>query len=581
MPTRAYLIGETSFSRRNLRRRLLQQRHNGFLFEQNESLEVLRQNLANVGTLLSSLAGIPPEYVGVNPEQERCQLQPFTFARRTFKVGQWVDARDTIDQWLEAQIIGIRGAQAFIHYNGWGRRWDEWIDMNSPRLALFRTHTVQSSSALFLSPTPNTAPDGDIQGPPIPSPDQMELIGETTMQLSRVAAMMREYHILKTSPINGKEEPRNKEFIDFNNTLNVMIEEHKKAQQDKTPFHENDGLSIKSHRSLEVDNLSVKSIRSCVSNLLHAGNQLNANRAAYISEEISQEEQDEDDLAEEEEMMPPKPNPSKELRASILAAQLAPLLDRCGRLLVDIAPHFALLGGSIQSNMNQAAGNVSNLSNISIITNESGAQANNRMYSFQVPVMLNPGEVIAANNAGSRLGSDGPSYDFYIHAIVAPIQSNAGGAGSNQQSNPPGLVEPNPPNIPFVDPLPQTFRNETISRQMEPEVQNRSIEHSEQTPEESIFAELNHAEPRGRTSIDSLRREIIVEEEARNRNCEEGEDEEEDEEEEIFEDMRDMQESEIANDEFDHANSRGQQGSSQQQNYHESRNFSDCSRNIS
>jgi len=67
------------------------------------------------------------------------------------RIGQWVDVKDTINQWvfhyfsnseylfkLEAQVINIRDNQAFIHYNGWGTRWDEWIDMNSPRIALFR-----------------------------------------------------------------------------------------------------------------------------------------------------------------------------------------------------------------------------------------------------------------------------------------------------------------------------------------------------------------------------------------------------------------------------------------------------------
>jgi hypothetical protein len=50
--------------------------------------------------------------------------------------------KDTIEQWLEAQVINVRENQVYIHYNGWGVRWDEWIDTNSPRLAIFRTHTV-------------------------------------------------------------------------------------------------------------------------------------------------------------------------------------------------------------------------------------------------------------------------------------------------------------------------------------------------------------------------------------------------------------------------------------------------------
>lgn len=46
------------------------------------------------------------------------------------------------------------------------------------------------------------------------------------------------------------------------------------------------------------------------------------------------------------------------------ASQLAPLLDRMGRLLIDIAPHFAMLGHTdqlISSSLNE---------NLSTYTNE-------------------------------------------------------------------------------------------------------------------------------------------------------------------------------------------------------------------
>jgi hypothetical protein len=83
----------------------------------------------------------------------------FDFSKRELKIGQWVDAKDTINQWLEAQVVEVRNNRAYIHYNGWGTRWDEWIDMSSPRIALFRTHTIQSATATYLSPFPNSPPD--------------------------------------------------------------------------------------------------------------------------------------------------------------------------------------------------------------------------------------------------------------------------------------------------------------------------------------------------------------------------------------------------------------------------------------
>ena len=87
----------------------------------------------------------------------------FDLSRNKFEIGQWVDVKDTIDQWLEAQITQVRGSLAFVHYNGWGSRWDEWIEFSSPRIAPFRTYTVQSPNSIFLSPYPTVVPDANVE----------------------------------------------------------------------------------------------------------------------------------------------------------------------------------------------------------------------------------------------------------------------------------------------------------------------------------------------------------------------------------------------------------------------------------
>lgn len=51
----------------------------GFLFEQNESNEVLRQNLFNLNILLSSLNKIAPEIAGINPDQESIFVHQYHF----------------------------------------------------------------------------------------------------------------------------------------------------------------------------------------------------------------------------------------------------------------------------------------------------------------------------------------------------------------------------------------------------------------------------------------------------------------------------------------------------------------------
>lgn len=82
-----------------------------------------------------------------------------------FFLGQWLDVKDTVNQWLEATVMDIRNDSLFVHYNGWPARWDEWIDASSPRIAPFRTRTMHSANAPHMSPTPNSrvanAPSAD------------------------------------------------------------------------------------------------------------------------------------------------------------------------------------------------------------------------------------------------------------------------------------------------------------------------------------------------------------------------------------------------------------------------------------
>ena len=93
-----------------------------------------------------------------NPQSYN-NLYQYNFQNRKFEVGMWLDVRDTIDQWLEAQITNMREDSIFVHYNGWGARWDEWVEKKTPRIALFRTFTVQNPKSNYLSPYPNILPE--------------------------------------------------------------------------------------------------------------------------------------------------------------------------------------------------------------------------------------------------------------------------------------------------------------------------------------------------------------------------------------------------------------------------------------
>ena len=126
-------------------------------------------------------------------------LTPFNFSTTRLEVGQWVDAKDTIDQWLEGQVIQVNeNNQVYIHYNGWGSRWDEWIDINSPRLSPFRTHSIQYPYSPYLSPFPNTKPDAEITTLPKVSQDPTDFIFQTSSLMERTKQMMDKLYELQT-----------------------------------------------------------------------------------------------------------------------------------------------------------------------------------------------------------------------------------------------------------------------------------------------------------------------------------------------------------------------------------------------
>jgi hypothetical protein len=76
-----------------------------------------------------------------NSPESASFLPPSSSESKRFFVGQWIDVKDTVNQWLEATVMAVNEEQGtvFLHYNGWPTRWDEWIQIDSPRIAPFRT----------------------------------------------------------------------------------------------------------------------------------------------------------------------------------------------------------------------------------------------------------------------------------------------------------------------------------------------------------------------------------------------------------------------------------------------------------
>lgn len=149
--------------------------------------EMLRQNLDQVEMLVSRRT----------PLESAEEGKTFRLQEPEFKLGQWIDVKDTVGQWLEAQVTKVQDNRVFVHFNGWGTRWDEWIDKDSPRISQFRTYTVQSPLNPFLSPYPcieADAEDHEIPNRPVLCAD---LIARYIKCFDRVKKMLVQYLQLK------------------------------------------------------------------------------------------------------------------------------------------------------------------------------------------------------------------------------------------------------------------------------------------------------------------------------------------------------------------------------------------------
>ncbi|CAM9999583.1 unnamed protein product, partial [Choristocarpus tenellus] len=109
--------------------------------------------------------------------------------RRRFYVGQWLDVKDTVNQWLEATVMGLSasGVELNIHYNGWPSHWDEWMRWDSPRIAPFRTRTLHLPNANHVSPAPVSV----VRNAPSTGVDDVRLfLPEVSRLLRRISPMV-------------------------------------------------------------------------------------------------------------------------------------------------------------------------------------------------------------------------------------------------------------------------------------------------------------------------------------------------------------------------------------------------------
>eukprot|EP00475_Leptophrys_vorax_P031645 TRINITY_DN4799_c0_g1_i1.p1 TRINITY_DN4799_c0_g1~~TRINITY_DN4799_c0_g1_i1.p1 ORF type:complete len:251 (-),score=52.34 TRINITY_DN4799_c0_g1_i1:79-795(-) len=63
------------------------------------------------------------------------------YVEEVFVIGDKIEAIDKMAKWYVATILDIKDEKVFIHWDGWPKKWDEWIPLASDRIAPMLTNT--------------------------------------------------------------------------------------------------------------------------------------------------------------------------------------------------------------------------------------------------------------------------------------------------------------------------------------------------------------------------------------------------------------------------------------------------------
>ena len=119
--------------------------------------EVITQNYDNLYNMYNNL-------IDLNLENTKSIKTLYSSNYNTkYKIGQWVDIKDRYDTWIEGQITGINNNRVKVNYLGMPLNMNEWLEMKSERLALFRTYTSQKNLKNFYSLYPNKANEYNLE----------------------------------------------------------------------------------------------------------------------------------------------------------------------------------------------------------------------------------------------------------------------------------------------------------------------------------------------------------------------------------------------------------------------------------
>ena len=206
-------------------------------------------------------------------------LNFYDLNKRTLQIGEWVDVKDTVENWLDAQVIDINESkkEVLIHYNGWNRRWDEWLPMNSPKIMPFRYHTRQTVITEYTSPFPNKRPN------------ILKFHEKNNDNFLDIFSEIKEVNNLVFNLVEKINEN--------NNNINFNIE--------KNNINNNNYLNVNNNNKNDINNNIINKDNNNINNNNNNDNIINAQNDIYFN-----------------------------------LKRLLPIMDRLGRLFVDISTFF-------------------------------------------------------------------------------------------------------------------------------------------------------------------------------------------------------------------------------------------------
>ncbi len=240
-----------------------------------------------------------------------------------------------------------------VHYNGWPHRWDEWIRSDSERIRPFRTRSKHEPCRGFLSPSPeatfHSAPTTFVKSDD-DNIDRVALLPEVYRCVADVQNVFSGAIHVDDYSSSFKEDCEkvltNKEQSDLSHAIKALqpekIEEVMKILQGK---HEGG-------KDMDPSDIDVKELDNTIQwklkNLLQPSDDSRLdNQLPWLMRNINNPddstcEHSYEGLENACSALPGYSNFDKEKLEA-----LAPLLDRLGRVMIDVAPHVASIADSL------------------------------------------------------------------------------------------------------------------------------------------------------------------------------------------------------------------------------------------